>query len=426
MKKRPLFLPFTILITTILLGISVPAIMLANRSNEGGFSHPGTTPTPAVSAFARDGQYRDIVEQNLKNCTYHGYHWETVPEAWPSQITLGGVTYTRADMLKLRNAPEGDPAIDLIKEVQIAIVNIYNGASQSRVEATLVEADRWLTNHQADGELSQFNQQQARSFTSVLADYNHGRLFPVACADQIPVPTVEVAQLETTLPTDPTSTEPSVAADQPAAARNIQSNSTANTGAPPSSPTPSPTDEPVPTPTETLAPPPPTHTPLPPPTNTPIPPPAQPAIPAPPVNPPPVDPPGNPDKDNQGQGNQDKDKSNQGQGNQDKDKGNQGQGNRGQGNQGQGNPGQGNQGQSNQGQGNQGQGNQGQGNQDKDKDNQGQGNQDKDKDNQGQGNQDKDKGNQGQGNQDKDKDNQGQGNQDKDKDKGNQGGNKRP
>jgi ribosomal protein L24 len=256
MKKRPLFLPFTILITTILLGISVPAIMLANRSNESGFSHPATTPTPAVTAFARDGQYRDIVEQNQKNCTYHGYHWETVPDAWPSQITLGGITYTRADMLKLRNAPEGDPAIDLIKEVHIAIVNIYNGASQSRVEATLVEADRWLTSHQADGELSQFNQQQARSFTSVLADYNHGRLFPVACADQIPAPTVEVALLENTLPAASTSTEPSVVADQPAAARNIQSSTTVNTEAPPSLPTPLPTDTPVPTPTETLAPPP--------------------------------------------------------------------------------------------------------------------------------------------------------------------------
>ena len=365
MKKRPLLLPFTILITTILLGISVPAIMLANRSNEGGFSHPGTTPTPTVSAFARDGQYREIVEQNLKNCTYHGYHWETVPDAWPSQITLGGVTYTRADMLKLRNAPEGDPAIDLIKEVQIAIVNIYNGASQSRVEATLVEADRWLSSHQADGELSQFNQQQARSFTSVLADFNYGRLFPVACADQIPAPTAEVALFEATLPAADTSTEPGVVADQAASARNIQSSSSTNTEAPPSLPTPLPTDTPVPTPTETLAPPPtqtplpPTHHPLPPPTSTPRPPPAQPAIPAPPEDPPPVDPPGNPDKDNRGQGNQDKDK-------------------------------------------------------DKDKDNQGQGNQDKDKDNQGQGNQDKDK-----DNQDKDK-----GNQDKDKD--NQGGNKRP
>jgi hypothetical protein len=351
-----------------MLGVSVPALILANRSNEGGFSHPGTTPTPAVSAFTRDGQYRDVVEQNLKNCTYHGYHWETVPDAWPAQITLGGVTYTRADMLELRNAPDGDPAIDLIKEAQIAIVNIFNGASQSRVEATLVEADRWLINHQADGELSQFNQQQARSFTSVLVDYNHGRLFPVACVDQIPAPTVEVALLEATLPAAPTSTEPSVVADQATTARNIQSSSTANTEASSSHPTPLPTDTPVPTPTATLAPPPtktplpPTHTPLPPPTNTPLPPPAQPAIPAPPVNPPPVDPPGITDKENQGQGNQGQ--GNQGQGNQ--GQGNQGQGNQGQGNQGQGNQGnqgQGNQGQGNQGQGNQGQGNQGQGNQ---------------------------------------------------------------
>jgi hypothetical protein len=375
MKRKPLFLPLTILITTIMLGISVPALILANRSNEGGFSHPGTTPTPTVSTFAQDGQYRDIVEQNLRNCTYHGYHWETVPDAWPSQITLGGVTYTRADMLQLRNSPEGDPAIDLIKEAHIAIVNIYNGASQSRVEATLLEADRWLTNHQADGELSQFNQQQARSLTLVLADYNHGRLFPVACADQIPAPTVEVALLEATQPATPTSTEPIIVADQPTAARNIQSSSTTNTGAPP---IPLSTDTPVPTPTETLAPPP-THTPLPPPTDTPLPPPAQPAIPAPPVNTPPVDPPGNPDQGNQGQGNR-------------------------------------------------GQGNSGQGNQDKDKDNQGQGNQDKDKDNQGQGNQDKDKDkdNQGQGNQDKDKDKDNQGHGNQDKDKGNQGGNKRP
>jgi hypothetical protein len=205
MRKRPLALPLAILITTIALGISVPAFFLANRSSLASFSEVEPTPAGQANAplsFQTDRDTDQIIKQN---CTYHAYHWINNPDAWPAQVTLGGVTYTRADLLNLQNAPPGDPAVDLLKETIIAIVNIYNGASPASIESTLVEADNWLSNYQADGELSEFNQQQARSFTSVLEKFNNGLLYPASCADQIPSPATELASEEADQPGIPAS-----------------------------------------------------------------------------------------------------------------------------------------------------------------------------------------------------------------------------
>jgi hypothetical protein len=351
MKNKPFFLPIAVLITTITLGISVPAFFLANRAGLANFSEVNATSTPPPSVSLKAPPARDTGLGNTQNCTYHAFHWLSHPDAWPVQVTLGGVTYTKADMLNVGNAPEGDVAIDLLKETLIAIVNIYNGASQARIENTLVEADKWLKNHQADDDLSEFNQQQAHAFTLILADYNNGRLFPAACSDQIPLPAVELASEEDTLqslPPAPTSQ----AGNSYIEANQSDRNTNTVDDLPPQNLTPEPTKLP------------PARSPVQRPIDTPI-------APAPPQIVVPGDPPGKPvndnpgranPKDNQGQGNGNgndnpgRGKDNPGRGNDDPNAGNQsGGGGNGNDNPGRGNdnPGRGN---DNPGRGNQGRG----------------------------------------------------------------------
>ena len=359
MKRKPLFLPLAVLITTIILGFSVPAIFLANRSSQANYTDIDPTPTTQVGRLSNLPVDRDTDKVEKQNCTYHAYHWGTRPDAWPAQVTLGGVTYSRADMLSLHGTPEGDPAIDLLKEALIAIVNVYNGASQTRIEGILVEVDNWLSNHQADGELSQFIQQQARSYTSILANYNNGRLFPISCADQMPLPVTELASEEDAQSDSAATASPDVTGIAGAGEGKNPSGSVVKYEQPAEQPTP--TDVP----------------PAPPAVQQPENAPVAPLPDTPPHTVPPAFPPGNPDNDRAGRGNGN---DNQGRGN--------GNGN---GNQGKENdhPGQGNQGRGND---NPGQSDQGDKGKDKDKDVS-----DKEKGDSDKG-KDKDKGNSGKGN----------------------------
>ena len=404
MKKRPFFLPVVILITTITLGISVPGIILANRDSQANFSEIDPTPTQQRSVSLSAPPAREQADVNLQNCTYHSYHWLSQPDAWPAQVSLGGVTYTRADMQNISSAPPGDPAIDLLKEALIAIVNIYNGASQARIESTLVEADNWLSNHQADDELSQFNQQQASSFTSTLANFNNGRLFPSSCPDQIPLPAVELASEEVGQPESESLPLSSVANSPGTGDNQSQSNSTLHYS-PPAAP------EPTATPVPTQAPPvltnpPPNQAPVQLPTDAPVPPAPEP----PPQVVPPDVPPGNPEKDNEGRGNG----NGNGNGNDNPGQGHGKDNNPGRGND---NPGQGNQGgdNDNPGQENKGRGNDNPGPADQSRGNdnpgEGKGNEGGGKDNSGKGNEGGGNDNSGKGNEGGGKDNSGKGNE---------------
>jgi hypothetical protein len=388
MRKKPILL-LAILISTILVGVSVPAYILANRAKLANFTEVESIPIAQAGILPVVPADRDTDQVTKQNCTYHAYHWEAHPEAWPAQVNLGGVTYTRADMLNLRHAPDGDPAIDLLKEAMIAIVNIYNGASQARIESVLVEANDWLSNHQADSELSEFNQQQARSFTSVLAKYNNGLLFPASCEDQIPLPSVELASKEVNQSDQDSSPSPGLTDSTDVMDKPGQPNSGVNYRSVTAQPTPLPTSTPtaqdtIQTPKDTPA-----------------------------TSPPgPRDvPPDNRDEDNsgtsnRGPGNGDSDEDNRGRGN-----GNPGEGNRGRGND---NPGEGNQGRGNDspGEGNRGRGNDnpGEGNRGRGNDNPGEGNQGRGNDNPGEGNQGRGNDNPGEGNQGRGNDNPGEGN----------------
>ncbi|HEY0735145.1 MAG TPA: hypothetical protein VGD69_09595, partial [Herpetosiphonaceae bacterium] len=73
------------------------------------------------------------------NCTYTIGYWKTHPEDWPVQsLTLGGVTYTKAQLLNILNTPPRGDATYIVAHQLIAVkLNIASGADPSAIAATV-------------------------------------------------------------------------------------------------------------------------------------------------------------------------------------------------------------------------------------------------------------------------------------------------
>src|SRR5262249_22269893 len=83
--------------------------------------------------------------------------WKNHPEAWPvSSLTIGGVTYSQAELLTLLNtSPDGDESIVLAHQLIAALLNLAAGAVPSPAAAqTISDAQTWMgANADADGRL---------------------------------------------------------------------------------------------------------------------------------------------------------------------------------------------------------------------------------------------------------------------------------
>lgn len=73
-------------------------------------------------------------------------YWKNHPQAWPvQQITLGAVTYTKAQAISLLNQPSrGDKSIDLAKQLIGAKLSVLVGNNPTCIGMTIFQADSWL------------------------------------------------------------------------------------------------------------------------------------------------------------------------------------------------------------------------------------------------------------------------------------------
>ncbi|HVR98372.1 MAG TPA: SdrD B-like domain-containing protein, partial [Thermoanaerobaculia bacterium] len=94
-----------------------------------------------------DFGYRSVPPQQPGTGTL-GY-WKTHPEAWPvQQITVGDVTYTKAQAIYLMGLPgRGDKTYDLFKQLVAAKLNVIIGNNSSCIQLTIQQADLWLTTY---------------------------------------------------------------------------------------------------------------------------------------------------------------------------------------------------------------------------------------------------------------------------------------
>ena len=75
-------------------------------------------------------------------------YWKNHPEAWPvEQITVGGVTYTKAQAIAWLNAVGKDKTITMFSSLVPAKLNLLIGNDGSCVSSTIAAADEWMAKY---------------------------------------------------------------------------------------------------------------------------------------------------------------------------------------------------------------------------------------------------------------------------------------
>jgi hypothetical protein len=72
-------------------------------------------------------------------------YWKNHPEAWPvATISVGGVTYTKAEAIEIINRPGKDRTLTMFSSLVPAKLNVLIGNDGSCVNTTIAAADAWM------------------------------------------------------------------------------------------------------------------------------------------------------------------------------------------------------------------------------------------------------------------------------------------
>jgi hypothetical protein len=195
----------------------------------------------------------------LYDCTYSVAYWGSFPDQWPVSVHIANFTYT-SDMIFTVYQSQSDELSDvLLIQLNSAYLNGKNGADDSTVSQTMINAANWLELHPAGNQLTQTDQQTGNALVTILADYNDGRLGPGSCADDVtPMPATETMTITpTSAPTKLIrATRTPIITKTPIPTRPRPTARKTNTPRPTTPPTePPPTSAPLPTTAPTIPPP---------------------------------------------------------------------------------------------------------------------------------------------------------------------------
>jgi hypothetical protein len=119
-------------------------------------------------------------------CTYTQGYWRNHPNAWPvTSLTLGTVTYQAAELMAiLDNSAQGNGLVELAHQLIAAKLNIANGADQSAVQQTIVDAETMIGGLMIPPIGNDYlPPSQTSGLTETLTQYNEGTIGPGHCND---------------------------------------------------------------------------------------------------------------------------------------------------------------------------------------------------------------------------------------------------
>lgn len=108
-------------------------------------------------------------------------YWMNHPSAWPVEsITIGGVTYSKANAIKLMKAPpKGDMTYVMFAALVSAKLNVLIGNESGCIDATIAAADAWMAQYGPVGKgvkASSAAWKIGEPLYKKLDDYNNGKL----------------------------------------------------------------------------------------------------------------------------------------------------------------------------------------------------------------------------------------------------------
>jgi len=167
------------------------------------------SPSGVVGSKVVEDSSRSRVSAHA-NCTLTQGFWKNHDEVWPvEELTLGGVTYSKAQALAvLRTPPRGDATYILIHQLIAATLNVAAGADPSGVASALAEADTWLQANTLGSKPKGAARDAGIALANALDEFNNGVTGPGHCDDgpEAPTPTPTPTPEPTPTPT-PTPTQ---------------------------------------------------------------------------------------------------------------------------------------------------------------------------------------------------------------------------
>jgi hypothetical protein len=121
---------------------------------------------------------------NSTNCTYTIGYWKNHAELWPvTNLTLGTVNYTAAELLSILNEPvAGNGLVSLAHQLIGAKLNIANGADPTAAAAAIASADALIGGLVVPPVGAGYiHPSNTSALTQTLDDYNNGITGPGHC-----------------------------------------------------------------------------------------------------------------------------------------------------------------------------------------------------------------------------------------------------
>lgn len=151
--------------------------LVGQASTTGGNSATGTVTDDNVLGL--DFGYRAASPPGQPGTGTLGY-WKNHAEAWPvSQITIGGITYSKSTAISLMSAPgKGDKTYDMFKQLVAAKLNVLIGNDSSCISSTISAADSWMATYPVGSKVGGGSAAWTVGgpLHRNLDDYNNGRL----------------------------------------------------------------------------------------------------------------------------------------------------------------------------------------------------------------------------------------------------------
>jgi hypothetical protein len=166
--------------------IGVAAVLVASACSTGSAPNsPSGVDQPGLSLSGSES-LRAVAQQ--ENCTLTQGFWKN-HEDWPvEELTLGGITYTKEELLAiLRTPPRGDVTYILAHQLIAAMLNVAHGADPAAIESTLADADAFLAAHPLGSKPRGEDRTAGADLAASLDDYNNGVTGPGHC-DFTPLP----------------------------------------------------------------------------------------------------------------------------------------------------------------------------------------------------------------------------------------------
>jgi hypothetical protein len=150
--------------------------------------YPTNTPTatlvitkePTATATGAHGQSPGSV--GSATCTYPAPYWADHLEAWPAQVVIANLTYSKQQVVSASTISDNVPG-SLLIQLNSAYLNLLNGADTTHVADTINSSANWLASHPGGSAISDTDLQAAVALGIILENFNNGKLGPGLCTD---------------------------------------------------------------------------------------------------------------------------------------------------------------------------------------------------------------------------------------------------